>query len=70
MQSDSALTVVETTDEGDEVGGDGDEEVTVDEDENEEDLETVQPTENWQTLKPGSVLGGVQLLWDHNKTSG
>ena len=58
VQSDSALTVVENKEGG---GGRGEgrdddddkEEVTVDEDEG--DLEVVQPTEEWQTLKPGNV---------------
>ncbi len=55
VQSDSALTVVENTGGGEEeAGGDVDEEVTVNEDEG--DLEVVQPTEEWQTLKPGNVL--------------
>lgn len=59
VQSDSALTVVENTEGGEEVGGDEDEEVTVNEDEG--DLDVVQPTDEWQTLKPGNVLGVLVL---------
>ncbi|KAM8733422.1 nucleotide exchange factor SIL1 [Acanthopagrus schlegelii] len=59
QKSDSALTVVENKEGG---GGRGEghdddddkEEVTVDEDEG--DLEVVQPTEEWQTLKPGQAV--------------
>ncbi|XP_068570281.1 nucleotide exchange factor SIL1 [Cebidichthys violaceus] len=52
QKSDSALTVVENT-EGREGGGaDEEAEVTVDEG----DLEVVQPTEDWQTLKPGQAV--------------
>lgn len=58
MQSDSALTVVKNA-EGRERGG-TDEEAEVTDDEG--DLEVVQPTEDWQTLKPGNVLQGVLLL--------
>ncbi|XP_010748936.3 nucleotide exchange factor SIL1 [Larimichthys crocea] len=53
QKSDSALTVVENTEGGEGAGGD-EEEVTVDEDE--EDLEVVQPTDEWQTLKPGQAV--------------
>uniref|UniRef100_UPI0037E71C72 nucleotide exchange factor SIL1 n=1 Tax=Semicossyphus pulcher TaxID=241346 RepID=UPI0037E71C72 len=52
QKSDSALTVVESTEGG---GGDEEEEVTVDEEE-EGDLDVVQPTEEWQTLKPGQAV--------------
>ncbi|KAM9356784.1 nucleotide exchange factor SIL1 [Symphorus nematophorus] len=54
MESDSALTVVENPDGGEGAGGDEEAEVTVDEDEG--DLEVVQPTEEWQTLKPGQSV--------------
>lgn len=53
VQSESALTVVENAGGGEAAGSDEDEEATVDEDEG--DLEVVQPTEEWQTLKPGNV---------------
>ncbi|XP_035860114.1 nucleotide exchange factor SIL1 isoform X1 [Sander lucioperca] len=48
-KSDSALAVMENTG-----GGDEEEEVTVEEDEG--DLEVVQPTEEWQTLQPGQAV--------------
>uniref|UniRef100_A0A3P8RXU5 Nucleotide exchange factor SIL1 n=1 Tax=Amphiprion percula TaxID=161767 RepID=A0A3P8RXU5_AMPPE len=51
QNSESALTVVENTEEGDE-----EEEVTVVDDNDEEDLEVVQPTEQWQTLKPDQAV--------------
>ncbi|XP_073342715.1 nucleotide exchange factor SIL1 isoform X1 [Pagrus major] len=57
QKSDSALTLVENTEGGGrgEGGNDDDEEeMTVDEDEG--DLEVVQPTEEWQTLKPGQAV--------------
>ncbi|XP_071767710.1 nucleotide exchange factor SIL1 [Centroberyx gerrardi] len=55
QKSDSALTVVESTEGGG--GGEEEEEATVaDEDENGGDLEVVQPTEQWQTLKPGQAV--------------
>ncbi|XP_070769553.1 nucleotide exchange factor SIL1 [Enoplosus armatus] len=50
QKSDSALTVVENT----EGGGEEEEEVTVYDDEG--DLEVVQPTEEWQTLKAGQAV--------------
>ncbi|XP_041653618.1 nucleotide exchange factor SIL1 isoform X2 [Cheilinus undulatus] len=52
LKSDSALTVVESTDNNEE------EEVTMDDEEEEEegDLEVIQPTEEWQTLKPGVAV--------------
>lgn len=50
----SALILVENTEGGEE------EEVRVDEDEG--DLDAVQPTEDWQTLKPGNVQEGVLVL--------
>ncbi|XP_074503968.1 nucleotide exchange factor SIL1 [Sebastes fasciatus] len=53
-KSDSALTVVENTEGGEGVVGDEEDEVTIDEDEG--DLEVVQPTEEWQTLKPGQAV--------------
>lgn len=53
-KSDSALTVVENTEEGEGVVSDEEDEVTIDEDEG--DLEVVQPTEEWQTLKPGQAV--------------
>lgn len=61
MQSEGALTVVENTDDK---GGEGevvaeDEEVVTVED---EDLEVVQPTEEWQTLKPGLILKLLFLI--------
>ena len=34
----------------------GDEEATVEELSDEEDLDVFQPTEHWQTLKPGKVF--------------
>ncbi|XP_035524599.1 nucleotide exchange factor SIL1 [Morone saxatilis] len=49
--SESALTVVENKGGG---GDDEEEEVTIDEDEG--DLEVAQPTEEWQTLKPGQAV--------------
>nr|XP_046261998.1 nucleotide exchange factor SIL1 isoform X2 [Scatophagus argus] len=52
----SALTVVENTDGGQAVGGDEEEEATVDEDKDEGDLEVVQPTEDWHTLRPGQAV--------------
>lgn len=55
LQSDSALTVVENNEGGGREGRDDDDDqeaITVDEDEG--DLEVVQPTEEWQTLKPGN----------------
>ncbi|XP_060905075.1 nucleotide exchange factor SIL1 [Labrus mixtus] len=53
QKSDSAVAVVENTD----GGGDEEEEVTVDEEEGEEgDLEVVQPTDEWQTLKQGAAV--------------
>ncbi|XP_054453638.1 nucleotide exchange factor SIL1 [Anoplopoma fimbria] len=54
QKSDRALTVVENT-EGREGGG-ADEEAEVSVDEDEGDLEVVQPTEDWQTLKPGQAV--------------
>ncbi|XP_034739165.1 nucleotide exchange factor SIL1 isoform X1 [Etheostoma cragini] len=48
-KSASALAVMETTG-----GGDEEEEVTLEEDEG--DLEVVQPTEEWQTLQPGQAV--------------
>ncbi|KAL7395766.1 hypothetical protein ABVT39_022820 [Epinephelus coioides] len=54
QKSESALTVVENTEEDDGVVGDEEEEVAVDEDGG--DLEVVQPTEEWQTLKPGQAV--------------
>ncbi|XP_054872288.1 nucleotide exchange factor SIL1 isoform X3 [Amphiprion ocellaris] len=51
QNSEGALTVVENTEEGDE-----EEEVTVVDDNDEEDLEVVQPTEQWQTLKPDQAV--------------
>ncbi|XP_067454645.1 nucleotide exchange factor SIL1 [Thunnus thynnus] len=53
-KSESALTVVENTEGGEGAGSDEDEEATVEEDEG--DLEVVQPTEEWQTLKPGQAV--------------
>lgn len=53
MQSEGALTVVEYTERGEVL--DGDEDVTVHDDDGERDLEVVQPTEEWQTLKSGNV---------------
>ncbi|XP_041845464.1 nucleotide exchange factor SIL1 isoform X2 [Melanotaenia boesemani] len=50
-KSDGALTVVEN--------GGGGEEATVDDDDDDDDdgdLEVVQPTEQWQTLKPGQAV--------------
>uniref|UniRef100_A0A672H2S4 Nucleotide exchange factor SIL1 n=1 Tax=Salarias fasciatus TaxID=181472 RepID=A0A672H2S4_SALFA len=52
FQSEGALTVVESTDGGDE---EEEEEATVG-DEDEGHLEVVQPTELWQTLKPGQAV--------------
>ncbi|XP_020510424.2 nucleotide exchange factor SIL1 [Labrus bergylta] len=52
QKSDSAVAVVENTD----GGGDEEEEVTVDEEEGEGDLEVVQPTDEWQTLKQGAAV--------------
>ncbi|XP_044062108.1 nucleotide exchange factor SIL1 isoform X3 [Siniperca chuatsi] len=52
QKSDSALTVVENTEGGEEIDGGEEEEVMVDEG----DLEVVQPTEEWQTLKPGQAV--------------
>ncbi|XP_049442566.1 nucleotide exchange factor SIL1 [Epinephelus fuscoguttatus] len=54
QKSESALTVVENTEEDDGVVGDEEEEVAVDEDGG--NLEVVQPTEEWQTLKPGQAV--------------
>ncbi|XP_029918197.1 nucleotide exchange factor SIL1 [Myripristis murdjan] len=51
-QSHSALTVVENTEGG---GGDG-EAVVDDEEQEEKNLEVVQPTDQWQTLKPGQAV--------------
>ncbi|XP_070818804.1 nucleotide exchange factor SIL1 [Chaetodon trifascialis] len=51
QKSDSALTVVESTEGAEGVGGD-EEEAMVDEG----DSEVVQPTEEWQTLKPGQAV--------------
>lgn len=53
LQSDSSLTVVENTEAGEGAGSDEEEEVTVDFG----DLEVVQPSEEWQTLKPGNTTG-------------
>nr|XP_020466969.1 nucleotide exchange factor SIL1 isoform X2 [Monopterus albus] len=53
QKSDSALTVVETTEEGEVTHGDEEEQVKIEED---EDLEVVQATEQWQTLKPGQAV--------------
>lgn len=53
LQSDSFLTVVENTEAGEGAGSDEEEEVTVDFG----DLEVVQPSEEWQTLKPGNTTG-------------
>ncbi|XP_023273557.1 nucleotide exchange factor SIL1 [Seriola lalandi dorsalis] len=50
LQSDSALTVVENTDGGGGGGGDGEEE------KEEVNLKVVQPTEQWQSLKPGQAV--------------
>lgn len=50
QKSEGALTVVENTG-----GGEEEEEATVG-DEDEGDLEVVQPTELWQTLKPGQAV--------------
>lgn len=49
VQTDSALTVVENPEGEEGARGDEEEEVTVD-----EDVEVVQPTEQWQTLKQGN----------------
>ncbi|KAM7388911.1 hypothetical protein PAMP_022914 [Pampus punctatissimus] len=57
QKSESALIVSEHTEGGEGAGVDEDEEVTVDEEEEEEgDLEVVQPTEEWQTLKAGQAV--------------
>jgi hypothetical protein len=54
VKSSSALIVV---DEG------GDEEATVgDEFSDEEDLEVFQPTDHWQTIKPGTVVRDLLAL--------
>uniref|UniRef100_A0A3B4X2G5 Uncharacterized protein n=1 Tax=Seriola lalandi dorsalis TaxID=1841481 RepID=A0A3B4X2G5_SERLL len=50
QKSDSALTVVENTDGGGGGGGDGEEE------KEEVNLKVVQPTEQWQSLKPGQAV--------------
>lgn len=63
LQSDSALTVVENTEGGEGVGGD--EEVEVTDDEDEDILEVVQPTAEWQTLRPGNEAEGVLLICKH-----
>ncbi|XP_069027561.1 nucleotide exchange factor SIL1 [Embiotoca jacksoni] len=57
QKSDGALTVVENPDGGERVGG-AEEEVTVDDDDDDDegDLEVVQPTEQWQTLKPSHAV--------------
>ncbi|XP_051276717.1 nucleotide exchange factor SIL1 [Dicentrarchus labrax] len=52
QKSESALTVVENKEGGG--GEEEEEEVTIDEDEG--DLEVAQPTEEWQTLKPGQAV--------------
>ena len=49
VKSSSALMVVEE-EEG------GDEEATVEELSDEEDLDVFQPTDHWQTLKPGKAV--------------
>ncbi|XP_053180477.1 nucleotide exchange factor SIL1 isoform X2 [Scomber japonicus] len=57
QKSESALTVVENMEGGEGASSDDDgDEVTIDEDEEEGDLEVVQPTEEWQTLKPGQAV--------------
>ncbi|XP_030002260.1 nucleotide exchange factor SIL1 [Sphaeramia orbicularis] len=57
LQFDGALTVVENP-EGGRGGGQDEPEagVTVDNEEEEEVVEVVQPTEKWQTLKPGQAV--------------
>ncbi|XP_047440932.1 nucleotide exchange factor SIL1 isoform X2 [Mugil cephalus] len=56
QKSEGALMVVEYTERGEGAAGE-DEYVTVhDDDEVEEDLEVVQPTEQWQTLKSGQAV--------------
>ncbi len=65
VQSDSALTVVENTEGEEGVGDDEEEEVMVDEDDGV--LEVVQPTEEWQTLKPGAALTAVLLILSYSK---
>ncbi|XP_030595684.1 nucleotide exchange factor SIL1 [Archocentrus centrarchus] len=57
QKSGGALIVVENT-EHEGKGGDEEEEVTVgdSDDDDEGDLEVVQPTEQWQTLKPGQAV--------------
>lgn len=53
QKTDGALTVVENPDEVN--GAENDEEATVQEEED-KDLEVVQPTDQWQTLKPGQAV--------------
>lgn len=54
LQSEAALAVVENTD--GRGGGGG-----VDEEE-QGDLEMIQPTDQWQTLKPGNVVDALLTL--------
>lgn len=56
VQTGSALTVVDNPEGGEGAHRDEEDEATVDEDGDLEDIEVVQPTEQWQTLKPGDVL--------------
>ncbi|XP_026212826.1 nucleotide exchange factor SIL1 isoform X2 [Anabas testudineus] len=52
----SALTVVDNPEGGEGAHRDEEDEATVDEDGDLEDIEVVQPTEQWQTLKPGQAV--------------
>lgn len=60
FQSDSALTVVENPE-----GEEAEMEVTVDPEEEAEEgeLEVVQPSEEWQTLKPGDEVEDSYVLF-------
>lgn len=62
MQPDTAVIVVDNSEAEGEGGADVDEavEVSVEDEEEEGELDVVQPTEEWQTLKPGGALTDVR----------
>lgn len=62
MQPDTAVIVVNNPEAGG--GADVDEavEVSLDDEEEEGELDVVQPTEEWQTLKPGGAL--TDVCWE------